>query len=107
MIRVTRSLATRLRRLAHRPYRTLGARTPAAEAWMRLDRALSAPEHADAATRRRELAQENVRLAVTLLGQEGRGALLRLAATRDGAPHEAKGAVRVVLAVAAALGHTS
>ncbi|MFP5355403.1 MAG: hypothetical protein ACLGIK_09660 [Gemmatimonadota bacterium] len=102
----TRSLATRLRRLVHPPHRTLGARTPAAEAWTRLGRALSAPERAAAATRQRELAQENMRLAVTLLGQEGRGALERLAAARDGAPHEATEAVRAVMAVAAALGHT-
>lgn len=106
MIRFTRTLATRLRHLTHPRGRVSGTRTPAAEAWTRLARALATPERADGATRHRELAQENVRLAITLIGQQGRGALERVVATRDGAPHEAEGAVRVALAVAEALGHT-
>ncbi len=106
MIRFTRTLATRLRRLALPPYLALGARTAAADAWTRLDRALAAPDGADRVTRHRELSQENVRLSVTLIGQQGRGALERIVTARDGTPGEPAGAIHIALAVAESLGHT-
>jgi hypothetical protein len=115
MVPFTRFFATRLRRLAWRPARatdarsahSLGVRSASAEAWARLERALLAPSGPAAETRARELAQENVRLALTLIGQQGRGAVARILAACDGEPAEASEAIRVALAVAGALGHSA
>ena len=107
MTRITRMLATRLRRIAL-PSRVAGTpRTSAAEAWTRLELAPTAPTLAPSATRRRELVQEGTRLSITLVGQQGRGALARILATCDGDVHQAGEAVRIAIAMAATLGHTA
>lgn len=107
MVRFTRLLATRLRRSANHPTRALGARPASAEAWARLEYACTAPLLSAAATHQRELMQENVRLSITLIGQQGRGAVARILAACNGEIPEASAAVRVALAVAEALGHTA
>lgn len=115
MVPFTRLFATRLRRLGWQPARatdarsaySLGVRSASAEAWARLERALLAPSASASETRERELAHENVRLAVTLIGQQGRGAVARILAACDGEPAEASDAIRIVLAVAGALGHSA
>jgi len=106
MTRITRMLATRLRRIASPPRSTTSARTSATDAWARLDEALTAPLPAAGAIRRRELVREGTRLSITLLGQQGRSAMARILAACDGDVHEAHDAVRIALAVAATLGHT-
>jgi hypothetical protein len=100
-------LATRLRRIASPPRAIVPSRTPAAEAWARLEASLATTTHAPAAVRRCEWAQEGTRLSITLLGQQGRGALARILATCDGDVHDASDAVRIALALAATLGHTA
>jgi len=109
MNRLSRLLATRLRRLAGSGATTSGARSArrraVTDAWARLQRALVAPEAHPLATRRRELANEDVRLVVTLVGQQGRTAVARILAACNGNPLDASGAATVALAVAASLGH--
>ncbi|MCC6929724.1 MAG: hypothetical protein IT359_12100 [Gemmatimonadaceae bacterium] len=109
MLRLSRTLATRLRRLAHplgHSSRSLGARPASAEAWARLERALNATAIPAPATRRRELAHEQLRLVVTLVGQQGAEAVSRIReAGRDGGTTGAE-ALRVALFVATTLGHT-
>lgn len=106
MTRFTRSLATRLRRLAApqaSTRRSLGPRPAVAEAWERLERALSADALPAPATRRRELAHEQLRLTVTLVGQQGDGAVARIRSIgRDEPDAEAR---RIALAVAASFRH--
>ncbi len=71
MIRFTRSLATRLRRAAFPAPRPLVATAPT-DAWGRFLAALAVADAPPHVVRERELAEENLRLAVTLLGQHGR-----------------------------------
>jgi hypothetical protein len=107
MTRITRMLATRLRRIASPPRATMTARTSASEAWLRLDQALATTTLAPHDVRRREWIQEGTRLSITLIGQQGRGAIARVLAACDGNISEAGDAVRIALSVGATLGHTA
>ncbi len=71
MLRFTRILATRLHRCAAPARRALGVGQGRGDAWSRLELAVTALTPSAEALRRRELSQENVRLAVTLIGQQG------------------------------------
>lgn len=109
MLRFSRTLATRLRRLAHPTgltSRSLGTRPASAEAWARLERALTATAIPAPASRRRELAHEQVRLTVTIVGQQGAEAVARIRAAGAEGGMAGREALRVALAVATALGHT-
>ncbi|HEX4933056.1 MAG TPA: hypothetical protein VFV33_07760 [Gemmatimonadaceae bacterium] len=108
MLRLSRSLATRLRRLAAPRGglpRSSAPRPPSAEAWARLERALTATALPAPATRRRELAHEQVRLTVTLVGQQGTAAVSRIRATAHAGGLAGDEAREVALSVAAAMGH--
>ena len=110
MFRFSRSLATRLRRIA-RPQaqhpRSLGTRPASAEAWARLERALTATALPAPATRRRELAHEQLRLTITLVGQQGPSAVRRIRASGADESTPVGEALGIALAVAAALGYPS
>ena len=71
MLRFTRILATRLQRFAAPSRRVVAACPGRGDAWSRLDVALTALAPSAEALRLRELAEENLRLAVTLVGQQG------------------------------------
>lgn len=103
MIRFSRSLATRLRRAAFPAPRPLVATAPA-DVWGRFQAALEAPEARADIVRERELAEENLRLAVTLLGQQGARAMSRMLAVCDGEVESAGPALRVALSLAEAVG---
>jgi hypothetical protein len=104
MIRFSRSLATRLRRAAFPAPRPVAGTLPL-DPWARLSAALALTGEPAASVRETELAQENLRLAVTLIGQQGRVAFARVLAACDGEVGEAALPVRVALAVARGLGH--
>lgn len=105
MTRITRMLATRLRRIASPSRLPHTARTAAAEAWGRLEASLTAPVVAPGDARRQEWVQEGTRLSITLIGQQGRGALARILAACDGDVHQSNEAVRIALSLAVSLGH--
>lgn len=105
MLRFSRSLATRLRRAAFPAPRPLVATAPT-DVWGRFQVALRVTDAPAAAIRERELAEENLRLAVTLLGQQGTRAYPHVLAACDGELESASPAVRVALALAHALGLT-
>lgn len=77
MYRLSRSLATRLRRAAF-PAPRPQPRVVPADPWIRFDRALTPPADPDHVTRQRELVEENLRLAITLVGQQGPAAIARV-----------------------------
>ncbi len=83
MYRLSRSLATRLRRAAFPAPRPQPPVVPA-DPWIRLERALTAPADPDHVTRQRELVEENLRISVTLLGQQGATVLARVLAACAG-----------------------
>lgn len=103
MIRFTRSLATRLRRAAFPAPRPQVATAPA-DAWGRFLAALIAADAPADVVRDRELAEENLRLAVTLLGQHGRRTLAYVLAACDGEVDTATQPVRIALDVAGRTG---
>ncbi|HMN08531.1 MAG TPA: hypothetical protein PKC83_07055 [Gemmatimonadaceae bacterium] len=105
MTRFPRKVATRLQRLAYPTVAARGALAARADAGTRFARAFASPGRTHADTRRRELAQENLRLAVTLIGQQGIAALERAIAPRGAARRDTE-AVRAALAVAEALART-
>jgi len=88
------------------PSRSLGTRPASAEAWARLERALSATAIPALATRRRELAHEQVRLTVTLVGQQGAAAVSRIQACGGEGGAAGREALQVALFVAGTLGRT-
>ncbi len=103
MIRFSRLLATRLRRAAFPAPRPLVATAPT-DAWGRFQAALSVADAPTNVVRERELAEENLRLAVTLLGQQGIRALPHVLAACDGEVESATLPVRVALALAESVG---
>lgn len=110
MIRFSRMLATRLRRLAFPATRPLGASRPlgapgARDVWSRFQHALLTSDSSRDDVRRRELMEENLRLAITLLGQRRRVALARVLAACDGELRDAGLAIRIALALAGRQGN--
>jgi hypothetical protein len=103
MIRFTRSLATRLRRAAFPAPRPQVAAAPT-DAWGRFLAALVVAHAPAEVVRERELAEENLRLAVTLLGQHGRRALAHVLAACDGEVDTATLPVQIALEVAEVAG---
>jgi hypothetical protein len=104
MLRFSRLLATRLRRAAF-PAPRPPVHATSLDRWARLASALEATDERATVVRERELAQENLRLAITLIGQQGRAAFARVLAACNGEVAEATLPVRVALEVARGLGH--
>lgn len=103
MLRFSRLLATRLRRAAFPAPLPPGGAAPL-DAWGRFALALERADSNEASVRERELAEENLRLAITLIGQQGRTAFARVLAACNGEVGEATLPVRVALDVARGLG---
>ena len=104
MLRFTRILATRLHRCAAPARRAVGVGQERGDAWSRLDLAVTALTPSAEALRRRELSQENVRLAVTLIGQQGARVIDRVMLACEGDLGLDASAQRLLLTLARALG---
>ncbi len=103
MLRFTRMFAKRLRSLT--PLRhTLGSAHSGMNAWARLDVALTSyvPSHEE--RRMRELKEENIRLAVTLIGQRGSCVVRRVVLACEGDLSDARGVARLLLSLALKVG---
>ena len=103
MLRFTRILATRLHRSAAPARRALGVGQGRGDG-SRLELAVTALTPSAEALRRRELSQENVRLAVTLIGQQGARVIDRVMLACEGDLGLDASAQRLLLTLARALG---
>lgn len=103
MLRLSRKFAAHLRRAVYAAARPTPPNAPASAAldvWARFSRALGPNDTPEHSIRDRELAQEDLRLAVTLLGQRADAAVARVRASCDGDLSRASDAARIALALA-------
>ena len=104
MKRLSRVLAGRLQRLVTRSA-VSADQSATADVWSRLDTLFCDDLASAGDVRRRELAQENARLAVTLIGQQG-DRVVRRASSAGDCTGSADGS-RFVLELARELGNTA